>query len=59
MIGIVTVDDVIDAIAQRQTEQVQRFGGMETLDRPYMEIGFWQMIRSAGAGFASCSCPRC
>ena len=48
VIGIVTVDDVIDAIAQRQTEQVQRFGGMETLDRPYMEIGFWQMIRKRG-----------
>ncbi len=48
VIGIVTVDDVIDAIALRQTEQVQRFGGMETLDRPYMEIGFWQMIRKRG-----------
>ena len=48
VLGIVTVDDVIDAIALRQTEQVQRFGGMETLDRPYMEIGFWQMIRKRG-----------
>ncbi len=45
VIGIVTVDDVIDAIVQRQTEQVQRFGGMEALDAPYMEISFWQMIR--------------
>ncbi len=48
VIGIVTVDDVIDAIAQRQTEQVHRFGGLETLDQPYMEIGFWQMIRKRG-----------
>ncbi len=45
VIGIVTVDDVIDSIVQRQTEQVQRFGGMEALDEPYMDIGFWQMIR--------------
>ena len=43
--GIVTVDDVIDDMVQRQTEQVQRFGGMEALDEPYMDISFWQMIR--------------
>ena len=48
VIGIVTVDDVVDAIAQRQTEQVQRFGGLEALDQPYMEIGFWPMIRKRG-----------
>ncbi|MGY2047675.1 magnesium transporter [Methylobacterium sp. JK268] len=45
VIGIVTVDDVIDAMVQRQTEQVQRFGGMEALDEPYMDISFWEMIR--------------
>ncbi|WP_407520131.1 magnesium transporter [Methylobacterium oryzisoli] len=45
VIGIVTVDDVIDAMVQRQTEQVQRFGGLEALDEPYMDISFWQMIR--------------
>ena len=48
VIGIVTVDDVIDAIVEGQTEDVQRFGGMEALDEPYMEIGFWQMIRKRG-----------
>ena len=45
VIGIVTVDDVIDAMVQRQTEEVQRFGGMEALDEPYMDIGFWHMIK--------------
>jgi len=45
VLGIVTVDDVIDAIVERQTEQVQRFGGMEALDEPYMEISFGEMIR--------------
>ena len=45
VIGIVTVDDAIDAMVQRQTEQVQRFGGMEALVEPYMDIGFWAMIR--------------
>ena len=45
LIGIVTVDDVIDAMVERQTEEVQRFGGMEALDEPYMDIGFANMIR--------------
>ena len=45
VIGIVTVDDVIDAIVREQTEDVQRFGGMEAIDQPYTETGFWAMIR--------------
>src|SRR5439155_4405703 len=45
MLGIVTVDDVIDALVEESTEDVQRFGGMEALDAPYMEIGFVEMIR--------------
>jgi magnesium transporter len=45
MLGIVTVDDVIDVMVQRQNEEVQRFGGMESLDEPYMDISFWAMIR--------------
>jgi magnesium transporter len=45
VLGIVTVDDVIDAIVHEQTEDVQKFGGMEALDAPYMEIGLGRMIR--------------
>ena len=45
VLGIVTVDDVIDALVKEQTEDVQKFGGMEALDQPYMEISFAQMIR--------------
>ncbi len=45
VIGIVTVDDVIDSMIDRQTEEVQRFGGMEALDEPYMDISFFTMIK--------------
>jgi magnesium transporter len=45
VLGIVTVDDIIDAIVREQTEDVQRFGGMEALDVPYTEISFGRMIR--------------
>jgi magnesium transporter len=45
VIGIVTVDDVIDAMIAETTEDVQKFGGMGALDEPYREIGFGQMIK--------------
>jgi magnesium transporter len=45
LLGIVTVDDVIDAIVREQTEDAQKFGGMEALDEPYMEIGLLAMIK--------------
>ncbi|MEP6618160.1 MAG: magnesium transporter [bacterium] len=45
VIGIVTVDDVIDAIVRESTEDVQKFGGMEALDAPYMDISFGAMIK--------------
>ena len=48
IIGIVTVDDVIDALVREQTEDAQKFGGMEALDAPYMEIGMLAMIRKRG-----------
>src|SRR6478672_857181 len=48
VIGVITVDDVIDAIQEEQTEDVQKFGGMEALDEPYMQIGFLSMLRKRG-----------
>ena len=45
LIGIVTVDDVLDVVETEATEDIQRIGGMEALDEPYMEIGFTRMIR--------------
>lgn len=44
VVGIVTVDDVIDAMTQEMTEDTLKFGGMEALNKPYMQIGFFQMI---------------
>jgi magnesium transporter len=52
IMGVVTVDDVIDAIQEEQTEDVQKFGGMEALDEPYMTIGILPMIRKR-AGWLS------
>jgi magnesium transporter len=52
VIGIVTVDDVIDAMIAETTEDVQKLGGMEALDEPYNEISFARMIRKR-AGWLS------
>jgi magnesium transporter len=45
VLGIVTVDDVIDAIIAEGTEDVQKFGGQEALDEPYLKINFLTLIR--------------
>lgn len=45
MIGIATFDDVMDAMIEEQTEDVQRMGGMEAIDVPYLQISFGQMIK--------------
>jgi magnesium transporter len=48
VLGIVTVDDVIDALIREQTEDVQKFGGMAAVDEPYMQIGLKAMVRKRG-----------
>src|SRR3954468_12033788 len=48
LMGVITVDDVIDVIQEEQTEDVQKFGGMEALDEPYMQISFRRMLRKRG-----------
>jgi magnesium transporter len=45
LIGIVTIDDVLDVAEAKTTEDIQRIGGSEALDEPYMVIGFGRMIR--------------
>ena len=45
LIGIVTVDDVLDVAEAEATADIQRIGGSEALDEPYMEVRFPQMIR--------------
>jgi magnesium transporter len=45
LMGIVTVDDVLEVAEVKATNEIQRIGGSEALDEPYMEIGFFAMIR--------------
>ncbi|HET9984041.1 MAG TPA: magnesium transporter [Longimicrobiales bacterium] len=45
MKGVVTVDDIVDVVREEATEDIQKYGGMEALDEPYLQIDFLQMIR--------------
>jgi magnesium transporter len=45
LLGIVTVDDVIDALVEEETEDVQKLGGMEALDEPYLDVSLPSMLR--------------
>jgi magnesium transporter len=46
--GIVTVDDIVDVVQEEATEDIQKLGGMEALDAPYLSIGFGAMLRKRG-----------
>lgn len=45
LVGIVTIDDILDQIEKRETEVIQKFGGLEALDLPYTNTSLWKMIQ--------------
>lgn len=48
MKGIVTVDDIVDVVQEEATEDIQKAGGVETLDAPYFDVGIVSMVRKRG-----------
>ena len=36
LIGVITIDDVLDVMEEETTEDIQRLGGAEPLDQPYL-----------------------
>lgn len=48
MLGIITVDDILDVAEQEATEDIHKIGGMEALDVPYSETGFLAMLKKRG-----------
>ena len=45
LIGIVTVDDVLDVAEEEATEDIQKLGGVEALEEPYSTMPFFSMIK--------------
>jgi magnesium transporter len=52
LVGVVTVDDVLDVAEQEATEDIQKLGGMEALDAPYLKIGMLSMIQKRAGWLA-------
>lgn len=52
MKGIVTADDIVNVVEEVATEDIQKIGGTEALDGPYLQIGLGRMIRKR-AGWLS------
>ena len=45
LLGVITIDDIIDVLVQEQTEDVQRIAGLEPLDVPYFQTSILTFIR--------------
>jgi magnesium transporter len=43
--GIVTVDDIVDVVREEATEDIQKIGGTQALDAPYLDVGLLEMVR--------------
>jgi magnesium transporter len=45
LVGVIKADDIVYVLEEEATEDLQKIGGSEALDEPYMLIAFWRMIR--------------
>ncbi|SFI83259.1 magnesium transporter [Thermoflavimicrobium dichotomicum] len=45
LIGIITVDDVVDVIQEEATEDFQKMGGSSPLSEPYFKTSIWELFR--------------
>ena len=45
LVGIVTIDDMLDVAEQEATEDIQKIGGLEALDEPYTTISLPRMVK--------------
>jgi magnesium transporter len=45
LLGIVTIDDVLDLAEEEATREIQKFGGLEALDEPYVSTPVLAMVR--------------
>ncbi len=45
LLGIITLDDVLDVAEEQATEEMQRFGAVEVLDEPYIDVPLLELVR--------------
>ena len=45
LLGIVTVDDILWIANEEYTEDIQKIGGTEALDEPYLDINLFRLVK--------------
>jgi len=45
LLGIVTIDDVLDVAEEEATEDIQKIGGMEALEEPYISASLGTLVK--------------
>jgi magnesium transporter len=45
LLGVVTVDDVIDIFEEEATEDIQRLGGSQPITQPYFAVSLMEIVR--------------
>jgi magnesium transporter len=52
MVGIVTVDDIVDVVEELASRDIQNIGGSEALDTPYLHTSLFQMVKKRAGWLA-------
>ncbi|MGC1299125.1 MAG: magnesium transporter [Alloacidobacterium sp.] len=52
MVGIVTVDDIVDVVEEEASRDIQNIGGSEALDGPYLHTSLFEMVRKRAGWLA-------
>ena len=52
MVGIVTVDDIVDVVEEEAARDIQNIGGSEALDGPYLHTPFLELVRKRAGWLA-------
>ena len=45
LLGIVTIDDILNVTQKENTKEIQNLGGSESLDEPYMTTPLFEMVK--------------
>ncbi len=52
LLGVVTIDDVVELLQREATEDMQKMAAVSALDEPYMNSGFLEMVKKRAGWLA-------
>ena len=42
LVGIITIDDVVDIIEEETTEDIEKMAAILPTDKPYLDVSIWE-----------------